>query len=270
MRTRLFQVPFSAQTCYEIGMLSEERVTFLNARGQRLCGIVHHPDAAPKAAAVLCHGMGSSKESEKFILLGRELAARGVLALRFDFAGSGESEGKFADVTYSGEAEDIAAAYEVAAKYGVKKIGVVGSSMGGTAALLFAAGAQNVAALATIAAPVHPEKFAERFLTDAQRRKWRERGFIVYQGFRLNATMLEDVETIDAAAAARKISAPTLVLHGDRDDTVPVEEGRELYAALAGPKHLVILDGAGHRITGAHLQKTVDEASEWLTEYLLR
>jgi uncharacterized protein len=251
-------------------MPHEERVTFTNARVQRLCGIIHHPNEKPKAAAILCHGMGSSKESEKFILLGRELAARGALALRFDFACSGESEGRFEEVTYSGEAEDIGAAYEAVAKHGIEKIAVVGSSMGGTAALLFAAGGKPLAALATIAAPVHPEKFAARFLTAQQRRDWREKVFIVYNGLRLNATLLQDVERIDVAAAARRISTPALVLHGDRDPTVPVEEGRELYAALAGPKRLVILHGAEHRLTGAHLQKAVDETSEWLTEYLLK
>jgi len=249
-------------------MPSEKRVEFFNRRGQRLCGIAHRPDRSAKAAAILCHGMGSSKESEKLILLGRDLSARGVLALRFDFAGSGESKGTFEEVTYSGEAEDIAAAYDLVAKNGIEKVGVVGSSMGGTAALLFAAN-HPIAALATIAAPVHPEKFAARFLTEQQRREWREKGFILYSGLRLNSTLLEDVEAIDVAAAARKISAPALVLHGDRDPTVPVEEARELYAALAGPKRLVILAGAEHRLAGAHLQKAVDETSEWLSEYLL-
>src|SRR5262249_42706540 len=97
-------------------MPSEERVAFTNRRGQRLCGIAHRPDRSPKAGAILCHGMGSSKESEKFMMLGRDLAARGVLALRFDFACSGESEGNSEEVTYSGEAEDIAAAYDVVAR----------------------------------------------------------------------------------------------------------------------------------------------------------
>src|SRR5581483_7463680 len=251
-------------------MPSEERVTFFNRRGQRLCGIVHRPDAPPKAGAILCHGMGSSKESEKFIMLGREMSARGMLALRFDFSCSGESEGKSEAVTYSGEAEDIAAAYDVVTESGVEKIGLVGSSMGGTAALLFAARGKPIAALATIAAPVHPENFASRFLTEQPRREWRECGSIVYNGQRLNSTLLEDVESIDVAAAVRKISAPALVIHGDHDATVPVEEGHELYAALGGPKRLVILKGADHRLTGADLKKAVDETSEWLTEYLLR
>ena len=43
---------------------------------------------------------------------------------------------------------------------------------------------------------------------------------------------------------------------------MPVDEGYELYDAFAGPKRLVILEGADHRLTGAHLQKAVDETSE--------
>lgn len=76
-------------------MIREERVTFHNARKQNLVGILHRPAIKSHAAAILCHGMESSKESEKIVTMSRRLAERGILALRFDFAGSGESEGKF-------------------------------------------------------------------------------------------------------------------------------------------------------------------------------
>ncbi len=128
-------------------MANEERVVFSSGRGQKLVGFLHHPAAEPKAAVILCHGMESSKESEKLATLSRRLSERGILALRFDFAGLGESEGKFEEMTYSGEVEDLRAAYEVVVKYRPKKIGVLGSSMGGTVALLFAAQEKNVAAL---------------------------------------------------------------------------------------------------------------------------
>jgi dipeptidyl aminopeptidase/acylaminoacyl peptidase len=59
------------------------------------------------------------------------------------------------------------------------------------------------------------------------------------------------------------------VIHGDEDDTVPVAEGRELFAALGGPKRLCILPGANHRLTDpAHLQKALAESIDWLTQYL--
>jgi hypothetical protein len=46
-------------------MKREERVAFHNTRNQKLVGIVHHPATPPHAAAILCHGMESSKEMKK-------------------------------------------------------------------------------------------------------------------------------------------------------------------------------------------------------------
>ncbi|MGH7767898.1 MAG: alpha/beta hydrolase [Candidatus Binatia bacterium] len=250
-------------------MASEERVTFRNARGQNLVGIIHRPAARADAAVIFCHGMESSKESEKIVAMSRQLAERGILALRFDFAGSGESEGKFEELTYSGEVEDLRAAYGFLLRYEPKKVGIFGSSMGGTVALLFAGQEKTVAALATLAAPVHPEKFRDKLLTPEEARQWRARGDIVYHDKRLNITLLDDVEKLDVPQAARKISCPTLVIHGDRDDTVPVAEGRELFAALAGPKRLCIIEGSDHRLTDpAHLQKALAESIGWLTVHL--
>jgi pimeloyl-ACP methyl ester carboxylesterase len=250
-------------------MPREERITFHNGRKQKLVGVLHRPAIKPNAAAILCHGMESSKESEKIVALSRQLAARGILALRFDFAGSGESEGKFEEMTYSGEVEDLRAAYDCVLEHKPKKIGVFGSSMGGTVALLFAAQEKNVAALATLAAPVHPEKFSAKILTPEEARQWRTRGYIIYHDKRLNVSLLDDMERLDVPKAARKISCPALVIHGDKDDTVPVAEGRELFAALAGPKRLCVIKGSGHRLAEpAHLQKALAESIGWLTQHL--
>jgi predicted alpha/beta-hydrolase family hydrolase len=67
-------------------MIDTERISFHNSRGDTLVGVLHHPAGNNSAgAAILCHGMESHKNSEKLIFLGRELAQRGILALRFDF-----------------------------------------------------------------------------------------------------------------------------------------------------------------------------------------
>ncbi len=42
------------------------------------------------------------------------------------------------------------------------------------------------------------------------------------------------------------LTAPVLVVHGERDDIVPVGHGRALYAAARGSKRLEVLAGAGH------------------------
>jgi pimeloyl-ACP methyl ester carboxylesterase len=53
-------------------------------------------------------------------------------------------------------------------------------------------------------------------------------------------------ERYDSAAAAPNITVPALLVHGERDDIVPVELGRRLFDALPGPKRWLEVRGAGH------------------------
>jgi len=46
-----------------------------------------------------------------------------------------------------------------------------------------------------------------------------------------------------------KIKVPLLVLHGDRDEVVPYEQGKKVFAAAPGPKDFYTIKGAGHNDT---------------------
>jgi len=251
-------------------MTATEQISFLNSRVETLAGVLHRPPGNNSTgAAILCHGMESHKNSEKLIFLGQELARRGILALRFDFSYVGESSGKFEDITYSGEVEDLRAAYELMHQRRNGKIAIFGSSMGGTVALMFAAAEPQVAAVATLAAPLHPENFPSRVLSPAGIQRWRKLGFTRYNGQRLNLTMLEDLESIDVVGAVEKIRCPVLILHGDADEIVPVAEAHELHGCLKNSKRLSILNGADHRLSDrATMQRAMHEALDWLTDHV--
>jgi predicted alpha/beta-hydrolase family hydrolase len=262
-------IPYSAGK-FHFPFMSEEKISFTNSRGDTLSGVLHHPERnRARGAVVLCHGMESDKNSEKLVFVGRELARRGILAMRFDFAYVGESTGNFADLTYSGELADLQAAYALVARRHHGRTAILGSSMGGTVALMFAAQEPNVATLVTLAAPVHPEKFPARVLTPAQLQEWRERGFIFYNGKRFNASLLKDLEGIDVPACARKVMCPVLILHGDADAVVPVEEAYELSRCLTYSKRLLILEGSDHRLSNPQMmRRAIAEALDWLTEHV--
>jgi fermentation-respiration switch protein FrsA (DUF1100 family) len=42
------------------------------------------------------------------------------------------------------------------------------------------------------------------------------------------------------------VAAPTLIVHGDADEIVPLEHAHRLYAAATEPKRLFVVEGAGH------------------------
>ncbi len=250
--------------------MRQEIIGFRNSRGDCLSGVLHHPPAgSPGGGVILCHGMDSNKNSDKLVFLSEQLAAAGVLALRFDFSYVGESSGTFADITCSGELDDLRAAYALVQSRSPGKIALLGSSLGGTVAVLFAAGEPALAALVTIAAPLHPENFPRRILTETQIQDWRRRGFTLYNGRRLNLSLLEDLDCLDLPTAARAVACPTLVVHGDADGVVPVEEAYALHRCLAGPKRLSILRGGDHRLAHpALMRRALSEALDWLLTHL--
>jgi putative redox protein len=250
--------------------MKEERISFANAHGYNLSGVLHHPaQGTPRGGVILCHGMESNKESEKLVYLGRALAQRGSLVLRFDFRYVGESSGKFEDITYSGEVEDLEAAHALVRSRNPGKIAILGSSMGGTVALLFAAQQPSLAALVTVAAPIHPERFPSRVLTPAQTEQWRAQGFTRHNGQRINLSLLHDLESLNVPEAAKKITCPVLILHGDADEVVPVEEAYEINACLTNSKRLSILPGTDHRLSDpAVMRRAIMEALEWLTQHV--
>ena len=249
--------------------MSDERISFTNSRGDTLSGVLHHPVGVVRGAVILCHGMESSKNSEKLVHVAEALAERGLLALRFDFSYAGESSGKFEDITYSGEVDDLRAAYNLVQSRAPGKIAILGSSMGGTVALLFAANQPAVTTLVTVAAPVHPEQFPARRLTPKQIDEWRARGFTLYYGQRLNVSLLHDLENIDVVATAARIACPVLIIHGDADEVVPVNEAHELHGCLTASKKLLILAGGDHRLSDpVVLKRAVSESLDWLTKHV--
>ncbi|MFB9727835.1 hypothetical protein [Haloechinothrix salitolerans] len=84
-----------------------ERVTFTGSSGDALAGVVDLPDLPdlpdrePAAYALLAHCFTGGKDYQATRRVSRALTARGLAVLRFDFTGLGDSEGDFADTTFS-------------------------------------------------------------------------------------------------------------------------------------------------------------------------
>ncbi len=208
-----------------------ETVSFTGRRGRRLVGSLHRPPAAPTRGVVVAHGMLSSRASPKHVALCERAAAAGRLALRFDFAGRGESEGGPGDLTVSGEIDDLAAAIEEVRRHVVAEIAVVGSSLGGTVALLTARDS-GIDALVTIAAPAR--------LPSAPRPSWGE------DASEVPAAFFADAGRHDPLRAAAAIGCRWRILHGRGDEVVPVDDAHAL-AAAGRSSELLVHPDAGHR-----------------------
>jgi len=222
------------------------------------------------AAVILCHGMESSKDGTKSVRLAEAFAAEGVNALRFDFSYVGESGGNFEDLTITGEVHDLAGAWVFVRQRISGPIAIVGSSLGGTVALMFAAQEPEVAALATIAAPAVPARWAHE-LSHAERERWHRAGLYEWRGMRLKPTFLDDVEHINVLADVSRIVCPMLITHGTFDDVVPCSDAHLIADHAQCAKTVRIYEGGDHRFSDPLLLESMLEGIvEWMLPRLHR
>lgn len=146
---------FSLLLCVSINIGAEEGeaqsvpVSFHNAE-EKLAGILTTPTEGRRhPIVVMFHGFTGQKDELSivntdeaiFSRTARMLAEKGIASLRFDFRGSGESDGAWEDTTFESQISDAYAALDYIAEIpGVRanKIGVIGYSQGGLVAAAIA------------------------------------------------------------------------------------------------------------------------------------
>src|SRR4030067_2788331 len=127
------------------------------SEGQKMSGILHLPEGKNPPCVIASHGLLSSKNSEKYIALGERLSQEGIAMLRFDFRGLGESEGKIEDDTVSRRVIDLGTAIAFVRSHPAlgKRVGFIGSSLGGYVSLIRASMDQQIKRVVTWATPFH-------------------------------------------------------------------------------------------------------------------
>lgn len=250
-----------------------ERVEFFNSLQQKMIGCLHRGLSGGGGlgpTVLLCHGMMSSKDGRKQVPFARALNERGFSVLRFDFSFCGESEGRFEEITFSQEVDDLASAVNWVKEQGGGPLGLLGSSMGGAVAVLYAKEDPAIRALVTLAAVARPGRLAHEM--EALKRKleeWKEEGHRFGAEGDVGEAFFEDAKAQDIPSAAAACQAPILILHGEADEVVPVEEARLLYEHANNPRDLLIFPDADHRfVRDQDLREALRVTQDWFEKYL--
>ncbi len=251
----------------------EHPVTF-NSHGQQVVGMLHLPDSTgPHPGVVMCHGFTGNKAESHFIFtkLARALASAGIAALRFDFRGSGDSEGLFEEMTVSGEVADAMQALHVLAgheKIDSARIGLLGFSLGGCVAALVAGSSDAVQTTALWAPANDPSNIARKRGLDMASDFAADIG----NGLALGRAFVEElprIRPVDEIAGAR---GPVLILHGSEDGAVPVDTSLQYADVLAEagvPCSRIVIDGADHTFASIeHERLVIQETVAWFHRHL--
>jgi dipeptidyl aminopeptidase/acylaminoacyl peptidase len=244
-----------------------------------LRGMLHLPEGQrPRPCVMFCHGFTGQRIEAHFLFvqIARQLERLGLASLRFDFGGSGESDGEFAEMTMSGEVDDAEAALEFLRRHpaiDADRIGVVGLSLGGgVTGLLAGRRGADIRAVALLSAVAEPARILSIIRTGKFEGQLAQRDYIDWDGLMVRRPFLQDLERLFPAKALAGYAGPVLIIHGAEDAVCPPSEAETFHQARAGSPgttRLEMIDGADHTYnTLAHTGKVCQLLEQFFADAL--
>ncbi|MBH0131393.1 alpha/beta fold hydrolase [Salinibacterium sp. NK8237] len=227
------------------------KIEFPGSNDSMLAARLDLPDGTPSAYALFAHCFTCSKDSFAASRISKALVDYGIAVLRFDFTGLGGSDGDFSNTNFSSNIDDVVAATEyLGTNYRAPTI-LIGHSLGGAAVLAAAHRVPSTRAVVTLGSPSDPAHISNLF-SHASAEIVAEGEAMVQLGgreFRIRKQLLDDIAAQPQSARLRDLDAALLVMHSPIDQTVGVDNAREIFETAKHPKSFVALDGADHLLS---------------------
>jgi pimeloyl-ACP methyl ester carboxylesterase len=241
-----------------MAQVTSQPVSVRSLDGLLLRGTLDGPAGRPRGAALLLHGGGVTRDEGGFFTrLAVGLAEAGVMSLRVDLPGHGESPGRQEDLTFAAlmnvtqvglsrvrEAASLDAASVVAASFS-----------GGYAAYYAAKRGADVDRLVLFNPLIdYKVRFVDEkpawaggAISDKGAQALLDQGYVGHgPSFRLGRPILNEVFWFTPRSVLSDIVVPTLVVHGSKDTFISVESSRDAVRQMTCERRLIELDGAQH------------------------
>jgi len=278
-----------------------ETVHFYTAGGLKLAARLQLPDKTPAPGVLLLPALLAGDHVLE--ALADELATAGLGTLSLDFRGCGESEGEPGWLDPFMRVEDALHAFAwmtQCPQLDAGRLGVWGHRFSVPVAIGLAASEARVRAVVGSSGPGSGTDFMRGLRTGAEWLEAKDRvqadrlhraltgqttmvpltDIVPMQGFlksfgagpanfrlaSLDAIMRFHTEDV----AARLGPRPLLLVCGERDEVILVEDVERVYCAAPGPKRMVVLPGLDHAgmEKGTGLEQQLALARKWFLEYL--
>ena len=271
----------------------EREVSFMSEDGL-IRGIIALPEteSVNTPVVLLLHGfaghmndliVGGTAES-MYGMTARILAEYGIASLRFDFRGSGLSEGDWQDTTFSGQIRDAISALsflEMFPEVDPSRIGVIGLSQGGLVAACVAARDQRVKSAvlwSAVAIPVHT--YSALLGNDAVETSLKvDPGTAIVANLSWGGTttlrkeFFDELFTINPVAEIAHYPGSLMVVAGLTDAIVfPQPQAGTLFIEYHRGEERIFVQDSGHIFDlfegEENLREVIFETLEWLLETL--
>ena len=208
-----------------------------------------------RGAIVYLHGIADNRGSAAGIV--QRFVPRGFDVIAYDSRAHGDSEGDACTYGFF-EKQDLRRVLDTLP---AGPVVLIGTSLGAAVAL------QETADDPRVTAVVAAETFSDLRTVATERAPSFLTKATINRAFALVETQAGfRVDDVHPQNAARRITAPVLIIHGEQDSETPPAHSQRVYAALSGPKRLLLVRGAGHN---SSLSADVwDQIDRWIDDVI--
>lgn len=199
------------------------------------------PGKKGRGAVVLMHGVRSNRLS--MVDRARFLSQAGYTVLLFDFQSHGESTGQHISFGYLESRDAQAAVKFLRTNVADEKVGLIGISMGGAAALVASPPLEVRAMVLEMVYPTINQAISNRLTMRFGAWSSILTPFVLWQ---FKPRLGVDAEVLRPIEQVGKIGLPKLFIVGAEDQHTTLEETRQMYVRASAPKDLWVVNGAGH------------------------
>ncbi|MGA8165627.1 MAG: alpha/beta fold hydrolase [Waddliaceae bacterium] len=218
----------------------ERRLVEFKNQGLKIFGVLHLPVYVKPAPAVLfCHGLAGNKigKHRMYVILSERLSRAGIASLRFDFRGSGDSEGNFSDMSLQGEVCDAVKALEfLSLQPGIDpmRIGILGRSFGGAIAVIAAYRFQKIKSIALWAPVFNANQWEEKWeMSETNKIDEKQRRELMRVNGQLpSMSFYRELFSMNIDQEMRSLQdVPFFIIHGEQDPIVSIEHAKKYIAS---------------------------------------
>jgi pimeloyl-ACP methyl ester carboxylesterase len=236
--------------------MPETKLQYANFAGKRLAYRFRN---GRSPTILFLPGYASDMEGTKALAIDAFAGAKGAAMLRFDYSGTGSSDGAFEDGTLGGWLDE---ALHMLDHFTEGPVILAGSSMGGWLSLLIAKHRPDrVAALVGIAAA--PD-FTDWGYSDSEKQALNENGRLERPNPYAPEPQVTTFAFWQSGEAVRilgepiAVDCPVRLIHGDADNEVPLDVAlRTLENLRSADVQLTVIKGSGHRLSQDHEIETI-------------
>ena len=243
-----------------------EMPVVLQSEGHQLVGMLHKVET--DKLLIMCHGFKGSKIENKrlFVEAAREFAQHNMSVLRFDFFGSGDSDGEFEETRLSHNIANLKDVLHWGQEHEYVHIAVLGISMGAATAILTLPD-HPVEALITWSAVPDLKPLFEQHVDDPSEAVQHQERF-EHDGWHIHRDFFLDAMQYDVQKALSTLTMPKFIVQGTQDEELFVHGFHQFRDIVIPPADFMEIPGAGHTYqTPKHRHQVIRQTAIWLDRH---